>query len=276
MSSAASRHTIVVNGLRDDRVSVLDRGFTLGDGVFETIAVRDGRPRLWNEHMERLADGCRRLHLPCPGPDLLAEEVEQCREGDPDGTVRLTVTRGPGARGYAMPARPQPTRAVAWFPGLPKFPRTALCLRWCETRLAESPVLAGLKHLNRLEQVLARAEWNDDRIDDGIMRAAGGDVIECTSCNLFLVVGDRLVTPDLSRCGVAGVVRRRVLELAQSLGQSVTVGRVAVDDVAEADELFVTNVSRGVAPVAVVDDRERAAPGPVTARLRDAFEESLA
>lgn len=275
MSSAASRHNILVNGLREDRVSAFDRGFTLGDGVFETIAVCDGRPRLWNEHMERLESGCGRLHLPLPDRDLLANEIEQCRDGDPDGTVRLTVTRGPGARGYAMPARAQPTRAVAWFPGRPDFPRTALRLRWCETRLAENPALAGLKHLNRLEQVLARAEWEDDRIDEGIMRATGGDVIECTSCNLFVVAGDRLVTPDLSACGVAGVVRRRVLELARSLGLAATIGRVAVDEVADADELFVTNASRGIAPVAAVDDREWAAPGPVTARLQAAFEESL-
>jgi 4-amino-4-deoxychorismate lyase len=276
VSSAESRHTILVNGLRDDRVSVLDRGFTLGDGVFETIAVRHGRPRLWTEHMERLESGCHRLHLPVPGRDVLAEEIERCRDGEPDGAVRLTITRGPGPRGYAMPAQPQPTRSIAWFPGLPEFARSALRLRWCATRLSENPVLAGLKHLNRLEQVLARAEWDDDRIDEGIMLAPGGEVIECTSCNLFVVTGDRLLTPDLSTCGVAGVVRRRVLELAASLGLVTTVGRVAVEDIADADELFVTNVSRGIAPVAAVEDREWTAPGPVTGRLQATFEDSLA
>jgi len=276
VSSAASRHPLLVNGVRDDRVSALDRGFTLGDGVFETIAVRDGRARLLNEHMERLENGCDRLHLARPGRQLIADELEQARDGDPDGTVRLTITRGPGARGYAMPTSPRPTRAIAWFTGLPEFPRTVLHLRWCETRLAENPALAELKHLNRLEQVLARAEWDDERIDEGIMRSTGGDVIECTSCNLFVVSGNRIVTADLSACGVAGVVRRRVLELAPSIGLDAVVGRLTTEDVGDADELFATNASRGIAPVGLLGDRAWDAPGPVTARVQEAFEESLA
>lgn len=275
MSSAASSPTILVNGRPADRVSALDRGFTLGDGLFETITVRGGRMPLWQEHGERLTTGCQRLGLPVPDMDQLARELEQCRNGEPDGTLRLTLTRGPGARGYAVPSTIRPTRAVNWFAGLPSFPRAALNLRWCETRLAENPLLAGLKHLNRLEQVLARSEWDDEDIDEGVMRSVSGDVIECTSANLFLVTGGTLRTPDLSTCGVAGVVRRRVLDLAASLSLPVSISRLGSDDPPAADELFVTNASRGIAPVARLDEHHWPVPGPVTARLQQAFEVSL-
>lgn len=275
MSNAAAKPRTLVNGRSTDRVSALDRGFTLGDGLFETIAVRAGRALLWREHMQRLARGCERLGLPRPDPRQLEREADRCRSGEADGTLRLTLTRGPGERGYAVPRAPAPTRAVAWFPGIPAFPREVLRLRWCETRLAENPVLAGLKHLNRLEQILARSEWCDERIDEGIMRSVGGDVIECTSCNLFLVSEGVLRTPELSSCGVAGVVRGRVLEIAESLAIPVIVDRVTPVDVAGARELFVTNASRGVAPVGQLDDREWDAPGAVTARISDTFLESL-
>lgn len=275
MSSAASSPVILVNGTPDDRVSALDRGFTLGDGLFETIAVRDGRSPLWQEHMERLTEGCRRLALPAPDPGELALEADRARADGADGTIRVSVTRGQGERGYKMPSVVEPTRVVAWFPGVPTFPRDALVLRWCETRLSENPVLAGMKHLNRLEQVLARSEWDDDDIDEGVMRTVGGDVVECTSCNLFLVRDGVLVTPDLSASGVAGVVRRRVIELAMTLGVSTQVTRIAPNELLEADELFVTNVTRGIAPVASLADRSWPAPGALTARIRDAFRESL-
>lgn len=275
MSSAASSATILVNGRPVDQVSALDRGFTLGDGLFETIAVRAGRMPLWQEHGDRLATGCRRLGLPVPDMHQLAQEMEQCRNGEPDGTLRLTLTRGPGMRGYAVPSTIRPTRAVAWFSGLPSFPRNALNLRWCKTRLAENPLLAGLKHLNRLEQVLARSEWDDADIDEGMMRSVSGDVIECTSANLFLVTNGTLRTPDLSACGVAGVVRRRVLELAESLSLPLSITRLGPDDPLAADELFVTNASRGIAPVARLDEHRWPVPGPVTARLQEAFEVSL-
>lgn len=256
-------------------MSALDRGFTLGDGLFETIAVRDGRPLLWREHMERLAEGCRRLSLPAPDPEQLFRETDRARADMADGTIRITITRGRAERGYAIPAVVEPRRVVAWFPGIPAFPRSALTLRWCTMRLSENPALAGMKHLNRLEQVLARSEWGDQGIDEGVMLSTGGNVIECTSCNLFLVRDGVLLTPDLSDCGVAGVVRRRVLELAEALAVPARIVRIGRDDVPAADEVFVTNATRGMAPVASLADRSWSAPGTITERLRDAFQESL-
>lgn len=270
MSVPAPR--FLVNGIATDRIAALDRGFTLGDGLFETVAVRGGRARLWTQHCERLAEGCRRLGLPQPDAGQLQAELEQCRRGETDGTLRITWTRGPGPRGYALPGRTEPTRVVAWFPGLPEPPERPLRLRWCRTPLAENPALAGLKHLNRLEQVLARAEWDDPSIDEGVMCSVSGDIIECTSSNLFLVLDGTLLTPDLSRCGVAGVMRRHVLTLAETLSIPARIGRLDVDTLATADELFVTNASRGIAPVGCMEERAWPAPGPRTRQLMRALE----
>ena len=272
MTAPASR--TLVNGRPADVVSVRDRGFTLGDGLFETIAIRSGRIRFWQEHVQRLTEGCRRLGLPPPDMELLRGELEQLRAGDTDGTGRITCTRGEGMRGYAPPRDPRPTRVVTWYPGLPALPPRPIRLRWCSTPLGENPELAGLKHLNRLEQVLARAEWDDPDIDEGVMCSVAGDVIECTSGNLFLVAEGSLQTPDLERCGVAGVVRRRVLALAREQSIPVSITRITCAQVMAADELFVTNVTRGIAAVGRLAERELSAPGPLTCRLQDALEQS--
>lgn len=264
----STRPWILVDGAPEERVAALDRGFTLGDGLFETIAVRAGAPRFWSAHVERLREGCRRLALPPPAVAALARDAESLCAGADDGTLRITWTRGVGSRGYAPAADPVPTRVVAFHPGPAPVAR-ALALRWCDTRLALQPALAGIKHLNRLEQVLARAEWSDPAIDEGIMLARDGRVVECVAANLFLVDEGILITPDLADCGVAGTMRRRVLALAQALGLDTAVRRVEIGEVEVADEVFVTNAVRGLAPVAMIADRRLPAPGPLTRRLAD-------
>jgi len=262
----------LVNGRSDDCVDVRDRGFMLGDGLFETIAVRNGTPRFWQAHMDRLVDGAMRLGLPAPVPGTLADEAERVVAGR-DGTLRITWTRGPGPRGYAVRGEPTPSRVLAFYPGRPAPRPRPLRLRWCTTRLAIQPLLAGLKHLNRLEQVLARAEWTDDAIDEGIVCAHDGRVVECVAANLFLVRDGTVMTPDLSECGVAGVVRREVLVVARGLGHETRIVRIEATDVESADEVFVTNATLGVAAVGQVGARTLDAPGPVTARLARAIEE---
>lgn len=257
---------ILVDGRRDERVAAHDRGFTLGDGLFETIAVRAGAPRFWSAHLDRLREGCRRLLLPQPPAATLARDAATLCAGENDGTLRITWTRGVGARGYAPAEDPAPTRVLSFHPGAAPGPRT-LVLRWCETRLALQPALAGIKHLNRLEQVLARTEWSDPAIDEGIMLASDGRVVECVAANLFVVSDGVLVTPDLGDCGVAGTMRRRVLAAAQALGLATAVRRVEVREVQAADEVFITNAIIGVAPVTAIAGQRLPAPGPCTRQV---------
>lgn len=267
MSTAAATPRTLVDGRAQDSVSVLDRGLLLGDGLFETIAIRQGRAPLWVSHCERLEQGCTALGLPAPDRNVLVDEADRVLGDDLHGTLRLTITRGLGARGYAQPETVEPTRVVTFHPGQPAAAAQPLRLRWCDARLGLQPALAGLKHLNRLEQVMARAEWSDPGIDEGIVQSLDGRVIECVATNLFLVRDAVLITPRIRDCGVDGVARRQVLATAASLGLTTEERDVLPDEVARADELFVTSSIRGIAAVGYVEDVAYAAPGPITARL---------
>lgn len=267
MSTTSATPRTLVNGRAQDSVSAYDRGLLLGDGLFETIPIRQGRAPLWPLHCERLECGCHALGLPTPDRNVIADEIDHACADDAHGTVRLTLTRGRGPRGYAQPDPIEPTRVVTFHPGQPATAAKPLRLRWCDTRLGLQPVLAGIKHLNRLEQVMARAEWSDPQIDEGIVQSLDGRVIECVAANLFLVRDGVLVTPRIRDCGVAGVARRQVLTTAASLGLVSEERDVSPDEVTAADELFVTSSVRGIAAVAHIEDVSYAAPGPVTDRL---------
>lgn len=255
-----------VNGQVAATVSVRDRGLLYGDGLFETVRVVDGEAPLWARHMARLAEGCARLGLPAPDTATLGAEVRAVTDGMSAAVVRITLSRGEGARGYAPPADVQPTRVVVAHPMPALDPRLAsdgVRMRICDLRLAEQPRLAGIKHLNRLEQVLARAEWNDPEIAEGLLLDAAGRVVCATMANVFAVIDGTLVTPALKRCGVAGVARAEVL----ATRPGAQVRDVRLDELIEASELFLTSSVRGILPVQAVGDKVFR-PGPVTRALQ--------
>ncbi|MEE9251480.1 MAG: aminodeoxychorismate lyase, partial [Alphaproteobacteria bacterium] len=170
--------------------------------------------------------------------------------------LKIIVTRGAGGRGYRPPERPVPTRILSRHPW-PDYAlaawREGVVARVCTTRLATQPLLAGIKHLNRLEQVMARREWDDPVISEGLMLDTDGFVVDGTMSNLFIVAGGRLATPDLSLCGVAGVMRAVVLEAAAKLEVPAEVIRITLDRVRAADEVFLTNSLIGIWPVRELD-----------------------
>lgn len=258
-----------VNGAPGEQLSVRDRGLAYGDGLFETIAVRGGGIPLLARHMARLAEGCRRLSIPLDLV-LMESELQAFARQLGEGVAKLIVTRGAGQRGYAPPQPCQPQRILQAAPS-PQYPAAhaeqGVRLFACTTRLAEQPLLAGLKHLNRLEQVLARAEWQDAEYAEGLMLDTCGRVIEGVYSNLFLVVAGGLVTADLSRCGVAGVMRAEILQQAQLLGLSIELRDVSHDELLNADEVFLCNSLYGIWPVTAL--RERHWPvGPLTRKLQ--------
>lgn len=263
---------ILINGESCDHIAATDRGLHYGDGVFETLAVANGRPQFWQAHMERLQDGCSRLAIPQPDTALLAAETAAVCEGQARAVVKLIVTRGSGGRGYRLPDPVAPRRIVSSYPW-PGYsiPEEGITLRLCRTPLACNPVLAGIKHLNRLEQVLARSEWTDESIHEGLMLDLDGCVVEGTMSNLFGVRDGVLLTPDLARCGVAGVMRRQVLSLARELGIPCEILRITAEELKGLDALFITNSLIGIWPVARLEE-SRYGGSPVIARLRDALE----
>jgi 4-amino-4-deoxychorismate lyase len=242
----------LIDGEETDRLPVADRGLQYGDGLFETVAIREGGPCLWREHYQRLSRGSARLGIPCPGSDLLLQECRHLMAGESTGVLKVTLTRGIGGRGYRPPERPRPTRILSLHPR-PDYPSAwsegGVAAIYCRTHLGENPILAGLKHLNRLEQVLARSEWRDPRIAEGLMQDGKGRVIGGTMSNLFLVSEDRLVTPRLDSCGIAGTVRALVLRIACDYGIEAVEADVRRAEVAAADGLFLTNALIGIWPV---------------------------
>lgn len=247
----------LVNGQETDQVSVADRGFQYGDGLFETLAVVHGTPLLWTGHIQRLHEGCKRLRLDMPDAIQLQEEVARAAGAAERAVVKITLTHGPAGRGYARVPWGPPTRVVSarhW----PKHPlhyaRDGVAVRWCRTTVPHGGALAGIKHLNRLPQIMARAEWETD-CAEGIMCDDAGFVIEGTMSNVFAVFGNTLVTPDLSQSGVAGVMRAQVLHAAPSCGLTCRVDRLSPAVLESADELFLTNSLIGVWPVRTLATR---------------------
>lgn len=249
---------ILVDGVPSAVIAADDRGLAYGDGVFRTLAMRNGRAELWLQHYAKLSADCLALGIPAPAQSDLENDLRQVAAQLRNCALRITVTRGSGGRGYASPQPAIPRRVVAAAP-LPDYPEShataGVRLRYCDIRLAAQPRLAGVKHLNRLENVLARAEWDDPEIAEGLLLDAAGHVIEGTRCNLFLVEADRLVTPDLSQCGVAGVTRDLVMAAAAGNDMPCDITQISVARLENAREIFLVNSLIGVWPVAMIGRR---------------------
>jgi 4-amino-4-deoxychorismate lyase len=209
--------------------------------------------------MKRLQKGEQVLGLPPTDKEQLWREACRVSENATFGVVKLILTRGSGGRGYRPPKPCQPRRILSFHPW-PDYPRAwydqGITLRLCKTRLSRQSQLAGIKHLNRLEQVLARAEWDDPSIAEGVMLDEAGEVISGTQSNLFLLKGEELMTADLRHSGIAGVVRELVLESAAEFTLRVRIKRICVDDLKQADALFVTNSILGLCPVGRFEERQ--------------------
>lgn len=249
-----------------------DRGLAYGDGLFETMRVAEGGVPLLDRHLARLVAGCARLGILPPDGALLRREIAAgCARRD-SGVLKLVLTRGSGGRGYRAPRDAAPRRIISWHAAgaWPADAATAgIRARTCATRLAIGGPLAGLKHLNRLEQVLARSEWQDEAIVEGLMLDAEDLVVCGTMTNLFLVVDGALHTPRLDRCGVAGVARALVLGCAAERGLRVDERRIARAALDSADALFVCNSVVGVWPLRELDGR-RCGSSPLVAALQAA------
>ncbi len=248
---------VLVNGRADAAIDPQDRGLLYGDGLFETVAVVGGRPRFLDWHFERLSGGARVLDFPPPDLDALRADIASVAS-EPRCVVKLILTRGIGERGYRPPRNARPTRIVAaspWPAGPPEAATKGVRLGWCRMRLARNGVLAGLKHLNRLEQVLARSEWDDGAMDEGLMQDDRGRVIAATQANLFAHIDGAWATPRLDECGVAGVMRRAFRAWCGEQGIEVIERTLEVADITSATSLVLTNALIGAWPVATLDGR---------------------
>ena len=250
---------IWVNGVEADHISMLDRGLSYGDGLFETVRLHRGQPVWLRQHFERLSSGIDRLGIDV-NLSRLKHEVQHFLQvaSHTEGVLKIMLTRGVGGRGYAPPSMNESSRIISLFP-LPVYAGepdvNGVALFPCETRLAHQPLLAGLKHLNRLEQVLARAELLKASVGEstewreGLCRDYDGNIICGTMSNIFLRVRDVWHTPALDLCGIAGIFRRFVLDNAASWGEVVRIGPCDDDVLRSASEVFMCNSVFGIWPV---------------------------
>ncbi|MFA6971255.1 MAG: aminodeoxychorismate lyase [Gallionella sp.] len=247
---------MLVNGAPGNLISIRDRGLLYGDGVFRTLRVVNGQPKHWPLHYCKLQNDCAALGIVCPDFACLSAELDLMLAEHADATFKIIVTRGHSARGYTPAPHAVPTHIWDVAP-LPVYPESwvlqGVRLRLCELRLGHQPRLAGIKHLNRLENVLAAAECAD--VAEGLLLDVAGHAIEGTRSNIFLVSEGRLITPELTRCGVAGVQRDRVIACAEKIGMAVEVRHVDLDEVYAAGELFLTNSVFGLWSVAQLEQQ---------------------
>ncbi len=261
----------LVDGEPATSVPLDDRGMQYGDGLFETCAVQSGEVRFFERHLARLCEGCKRLGFPAINWQDLREEITGFVGDEQVGVLKMMLTRGSSQRGYADDENAA-VRRILCLSALPEWtgnPSTAgIHVRVCHTRLAVQPQLAGLKHLNRLEQVLARREWQDDAIREGLICDMQDHIIEGTMSNLFLVCGGALQTPRLDGSGVAGIMRSVIIDLAAEAAIPLEIGALSIQDVQQADELFVCNSLIGIWPVVKIDDSGEYPVGPMTRHLQ--------
>lgn len=265
----------LLNGERKHCIEFSDRGFQYGDGLFETIEIINGSPVFLKQHFQRLDLGCQKLLIPTPDLALLEKEAFEFVKDSKHAVLKLMVTRGSGGRGYRQPETINVTRLFSIHP-YPNYPadlvEQGINVRFCGTRLGLSPSLAGIKHMNRLEQVLARAEWDCPDIHEGLMMDIKGNVVEGTMSNVFLVKQGHLYTPSITQCGVKGVLRAIVMQLAEVNRIPMIEKNISQDDIYKADELFVTNSIVGIWPIKQVEN-QRYKLGPLTQKLQALFVE---
>ena len=270
-----------VNAEPKASVSVFDRGFSFGDGLFETIRINGARAPLLEYHLERLLAGAEKLGISITEKQVRGDVYKALNsvtdQKESVWRLKYILTRGESDSGYTPNPKGKPTRVMqlqSFDAGLNRLlQQQGIKACTCNWRLSENSYLVGLKHLNRIDQVMARHEWLDSDCYEGLMLDQSGRYIEGTSSNLFAVTAkDEIITPELINCGVNGVMRRAIIEdLCPKIGQECY--EAEINGVENFMELFVSNALMGILPITRVDNISFEV-GPVTRALQDALTES--
>ncbi len=266
----------LINGHFETHIYAGDRGLHYGDGLFETLRIEHGQLRYLELHLARLFQSCERLALPAPSEALLRHEIKYflgkflCQDHK-SAVLKIIITRGVGERGYASPQPMQPSRILLLYPfqaAPAHYYEQGIRAHLCELRLAHQRRLAGIKHLNRLENVLARQEWDDPDIPEGLLFDQMNHLISGVKSNVFIVKKGLLITPDLHQCGIEGVTRRLILESEFVQQEGCMIRAISRAELFEADEVFVCNSLIGLWPIRQIGD-VCFKVGPVAKRLME-------
>ncbi len=251
---------MLINGTPGNTISAEDRGLAYGDGVFRTLRMKSGRPVCWERQYAKLHQDCTALRIACPSALLLSSELQQLGKTQPEGVAKIIITRGASIRGYAPSPQSEATRILSLAPDTTypvEYAKQGVRVHVCKVRLGHQALLAGIKHLNRLENVLAASEWQAQDMLEGVMSDISGYIISGTRSNIFMLRGNVLYTPNLMRCGVSGVQRDRVIDWAKQHGVSCKVADFRMEEMLLADEIFLTNSVFGLWPVRELGEYRR-------------------
>ena len=279
---------VLVNGIEADYVSVYDRGLQYGDGVFETVLCHAGQLYYWPQHYRRLLQSAQKFRLACPSQEQLLAEISRLLATDrPDGensachAIKIILTRADSERGYAFSKRPRGRRIVLVSAIAPAYSSLvtqtleAGRLFVCQTQASINASLAGHKHLNRLANVMARNEFDDDCMD-GLMSTAGSHVISGSMSNLFAIKGKAIHTPDLRQSGVKGIMRERIMTIIKQLDYPLHISTMTLTELENMDALFISNSLIGMRPVSAMAETTYPVAGPAVEITQQIFEALLA
>lgn len=254
----------LINGILTDTIAVFDRGFMYGDGLFETIRVVNGEPLLWQYHCKRLLAGCIKLKIPTDDQLLqrlragLERVITEAGKASDTCVVKIVISRGSGGRGYQLPEQAKLSEVIICYP-VPQYPQShaseGVSVKTCHHRMSENPALAGIKHLNRLDQVLASSEL-EDSVSEGVMLDQRGRVVEGTKSNILFFEERGVVSPDTSLCGVDGVARQYIFDKAKKLGLNARIDTVLPSSIDQFKGMALINSVLGVWPVRRLDGKE--------------------
>ena len=246
----------IVNGILTDQISITDRALNYGDGVFETVAVHNGALHYWHEHYQRLQKGCEVLGISAPSESALIADIKKLSLSASSSIIKIIISRGQGGRGYSASGVSHATSIIMlheWPEYIARYQSQGINSRICQHRLIINPALVGIKHLNRLDQVLARNEWHNDDIQEGFMLDSDANVIEGTCTNIFFKTANGWMTPAADTCAVAGVMRSAIINKADKMNLVINQQALNLSELAAAKECFVTNSIWGVVPVLTCD-----------------------
>lgn len=247
---------IWINGQQQTEITACDRGVQFGDGCFTTARIHAGKILMFAAHRHRLEESCTRLLIQGMNWQALESEMIHAASTRQSGVLKVIITRGAGGRGYSPAGCVEPQRLIMLSDAPARYPalrQSGAKLSLSPIRLSRNPLLAGIKHLNRLEQVLIRAALDQTDADEAVVLDTNGMLVECCAANLFWRKGSQLYTPDLHYSGVNGLQRQALMHRFEAQGMRVNEVQQPVEVLAEADEVFITNALMPVLPVRQID-----------------------
>ena len=259
-----SQNLSLINGEFKDSISVYDRGLAYGDGFFETMLWDSLEEKnetnvgveFWLRHLRRIKDGCQLMQINLPFDEEIIRQrnliLKASLKEKKSGLLKMVVTRGVGGRGYKFERNMIPTII---FLSLPKpkvkkeYFKQGVVVKICKTQLSKNTNLFGYKHLNRLDSVLARSEWEDKNIFEGIFVDSKRNILEGTMTNIFFVHEKTLITPPIIDSGINGVMRQVIIDKAKFFFDKLVIQKINLRDVEKFDQMFLTNSVLKVIPV---------------------------